>query len=90
MLASTKWEDLHAQGHLLAWSRVEWLLNRKGVDLRALLMGLTDRYDDVSEADRARVAEERQEAAFQAALHMSVDDADAEWRRHVLKSYAKK
>ncbi|MBK7878701.1 MAG: hypothetical protein IPJ77_23840 [Planctomycetes bacterium] len=89
-LAWKAWEDLKAQGHLIAWSRVEWLLQRKDAKLRELLLGLAGSLREVPEAERAATVLARHEAAFQAALGKSLADAEAEWRQYVLKTYDKK
>lgn len=89
-LAWSQWDDLKAQGHLIAWSRVEWLLQRKDVKLRELLLALTGTLRDVPENERAAAVLARHEKAFQASIGKSLADAEAEWRQYVLKSYEKK
>lgn len=86
----TRWDDLKAQGHLLAWSRARWLLERKAVKPRDFLLALTESMQAVPEADRPKVLVERQEAALEAAIGKSIAEAEAEWRQHVMKSYDKK
>lgn len=90
MAVWTKWDDLKAQGHLIAWSRVAWLLERKDVKLRELILGMSESLQSVPEADRPKVLVERQEAALQAALGKSMTETEAEWRQFVLRNYEKK
>jgi len=82
MALQTKWEDLKAQGHLTAWSRVSWLLARKDTDLNALILGLTAPLGPGGDA-------ERQEAALKAATGRTTAEIDAEWRKFVLREYPK-
>jgi hypothetical protein len=89
-LAWSKWDDLKAQGHLICWSRVSWMLARKDTDLHAFLMGISESLTDVPEPDRARVCAERQEGAFKAGFGKSVEDVDAEWKHFVVRMYEKK
>lgn len=89
--AWSRWEDLKSQGHLIAWSRVSWLLSRKNTDLHALLMALTERSPpELSDAEKSKAYVERQIAAFQSVLGKTPEAADADWRQFVLKNYPKK
>lgn len=90
MAACVRWDELKGQGHLVAWSRVEWLLGRKETNLRELILGITEDLRTVPQADRPKVFQERQEAAFQVALGKTLTDADTEWRKYVLRTYEKK
>lgn len=84
-----EWSELKSQGHLVAWSRVSWLLERKDTDLRALLLALTGAAAEAPGAEIARVETERHAAAFKSASGKTVDELDAEWRRYVLRNYDK-
>ncbi len=89
--AWSRWEDLKSQGHLISWSRVSWLLARKNTDRHALLMALTERLPpDLPDAEKLEARAARQVAAFQAVLGKTPEEADAEWRQFVLKSYPRK
>lgn len=89
MALCSDWGELKAQGHLVAWSRVSWLLARKDTDLRALALALTSGAPDVPDAERARVEADRHAAAFKSVFGKTLDELDAEWRRYVLKTYDK-
>lgn len=90
MAVWTKWDDLKAQGHLIAWSRVAWILEHKDAKLRDFILGLSESLASVPEADRPKVLVERQEAALRAALGKSMAETEAEWRQFVLRNYEKK
>lgn len=84
------WSDparLKPHDHMLAWSRVDWLCGAKDADLRALALAFSERPAEVPEADRARVARERQVEALRAATGRSPEELDEAWRRHVLSRY---
>lgn len=91
MLAWTKWEDLKAQSHLIAWSRVSWLQQRKNTDLRALLLALSEKLPRGLEgAERETAHVEKQNAAFQNVLGKPLAELETEWKQWVLKTYPKK
>ena len=84
------WDDpakLKPHDHLLAWSRVDWLLGQEGVDRRALVLALTDRPHGIPEADFTRVLRERQSAALLELLGRTPAELDEAWRKHVLARY---
>lgn len=85
----TKWDEIKPQGHMLAWSRVEWLLDRKGCDRRVLLDELCVPLLNLPESERARHFAERSRAALQKATGAGLEALDLEWREYVAKNYAK-
>lgn len=91
MLGWTKWEDLKPQSHLIAWSRVAWLNQRKGTDLRALLLALTEKLpQNLSDAERQQPYVDKQVVALQTVLGKPIAELEAEWKQWVLRSYRKK
>lgn len=90
MLAWRKWDDIKSQGHMLAWSRVSWLLSRKDADLRAFLMGVSDSLVPVPEAERAQMIEARTRSSAKAAFGKTIEELDEDWKQFVLKSYPRK
>lgn len=89
MMAWTQWDELKGQGHLIAWSRATWLVGRKDTDLHAFLMAITEDARGI-EGDRAAALRERQTAALEKATGKKLDEIEAEWRQHVLRTYDKK
>jgi hypothetical protein len=90
MIAWEKWDDIKTQGHLVAWSRVSWLLSRKPAEMKTVLMGITETLQDVAETDRAKVSKEHQAVAVKAAFGKGFEELDAEWKKFVQRSYTKK
>jgi hypothetical protein len=90
MMAWQSRTDIRPQEHMIAWSRVAWLLSQKNADLHAYLMGITDSALAVPEADRSRVRVEKETKALAAAFAKTPEDLDQAWRRYVLATYAKK
>jgi hypothetical protein len=90
MTSWRKWEDVNAQGHMVVWSRVSWLLSQKNADLHALLTTFTDPLPKTTDEDRARVVVERQPDALKQAFGKEVRELEEAWRVWVLKTYPKK
>jgi hypothetical protein len=76
MLEWKRWEDIDAAGHMLVWSRFDWLLARKSADLRAFLMGMTEPV----------IPAAQQELCLRAAFGASAAELDAQWRESALRS----
>jgi Xaa-Pro aminopeptidase len=74
------------QGHLIAWSRVSWLLKRKPAELRTFLIGIVKPPPDRSEDDHSRIPKEQQAAAAKAAFGKSFEELDAQWKKFVARS----
>ncbi len=85
MIAWEKWEDMKAQGHLVAWSRVSWLLKRKPAELRTFLIGIVKPPPDRSEDDHARTSKEQQAAAAKAAFGKTFEELDAQWKKFAVR-----
>lgn len=90
MLEWTSWEEIDAPGHMVLWSRVDWLLSRKDADLRAFLMGMTESLVYVPALARARVSRERQEDSLRAGFGGTPAELDTQWKEFVLKNTPKK
>jgi hypothetical protein len=80
MLEWQRWEDIDAQGHMLAWARCDWLLGHKPEQLRALLFGLTE--PALTRAGEAQ--------CLVSALGLSLPELDAQWKASVLKTSPRK
>lgn len=89
MLAWRKLDDIKPREHMLAWSRLEFLVERKKDKLRELWLAYTKPIDDWS-ATREETRAARHRADFERVLGPDVAALDAEWRAWVLKTYAKK
>lgn len=75
------WADVKPQSHMLAWSRVRWLLEHKRADRRAFLLTLSGNITDHPQDRWAQIRFDRTVAAFFAAFSDSLEDCDAEWKR---------
>ena len=82
--------DMQPQDHMIAWSRVSWLLSQKGADLHAFLMVLSDPVLSVPVPDRPKVVLERQPKAFAAGFGKTADELEEAWKQFVLKTYPRK
>ena len=96
--AATPWEemlawrtpsDVEPREHMLAWSRVSWLLEEKPEGLRQLALALTEPIPGASEEERAKAAIEQQRAALEKAFGKTLPELDAEWEKFVLRRYEK-
>ncbi len=90
MAAWETWNDVKPQAHLLAWSRVQWILNRKGVDRRAFLIELGGRVTHLPMTDWPKIMFDRTTSAFWAGFSKALEDCDEDWKRDVQKSCARK
>lgn len=83
------WDDIKPQGHMLAWSRVTWLMERKGTDRRQLLDDLCTLQYNLPDDQRGKHYAQKSEAALKKATGLSLEELDLEWRAHVEKTYSK-
>jgi hypothetical protein len=90
MLAWKQWSDMDAQAHLVAWSRVSWLLAQPDLDLRCFWLSVTTELPQTDPVQRAKAALARQLAAFESCFGRSPQSLDASWSAFVSKNYAKK
>jgi hypothetical protein len=89
MMAWKKLEDIKPRDHMIAWSRVEWLMEKRKDKLRGLLLALAKPIDDWGpKREELRLAQ--QVKAFADVLGEDVEALDSEWRAWVLKTYSKK
>lgn len=89
MLSWNKLDDIKPRDHMIAWSRVEWLLEARKDKLRELLLALTKPLDDWGpKRDELRLAQ--QTKALLDVLGADAATLDAQWRAWVVKTYAKK
>jgi len=96
--ASVSWEqmmhwtglaDIKPREHMIAWSRVDWLMQRKPESLHEILFALTEPVA-AQGADREHARLEMQTRAQQKLWNMSPAALDDAWRAWVLKTYSKK
>lgn len=89
MMGWKKLDDIKARDHMIAWSRVEWILDAKKDRARALLLALTRPIDDWGpKRDELRLAQHA--AALSEVFGVDAAALDAEWRAWAAKTYAKK
>lgn len=82
--------EMKPQDHMIAWSRVSWLLSQKSADLHAFLMVLSESVLTVPAPDRPKVVLERQGQAFAAGFGKTPEELEEAWKQFVLKTYPKK
>ena len=90
MLSWTARDQVKARDHMIAWSRVRWLLEEEPDGLRALILGLTDPLQGETPQEKAASSLAHQLAAFEAAYGKTPEELEKEWARHVRRKYAKK
>ncbi len=89
MMAWREPQDVDARDHMIAWSRVDWILDQKAESLRPLLLALSERLPGEGDA-RAKASVEQQTRAFAEVLHAKPAELDEAWREWVLRTYPKK
>ena len=82
-------EDLASRDHMLAWSRVRWLIEQKPEGLRELLLGLTEPISGSTPEEISAAALLQQRRALEKAYGATPAELDAEWARHVRRRYSK-
>jgi hypothetical protein len=90
MLTWSKPEDISQRMHMIVWSRVDFLMQRKGSDLRAWLLGVTERQILLAPEEMAKIQLEKQTKALLAGFGTDAATLDEEWKAWVLKTYPKK
>ncbi|MBK7878698.1 MAG: hypothetical protein IPJ77_23825 [Planctomycetes bacterium] len=89
ILGWAKWDDIKPQGHMLAWSRVEWLLENEACDPRALLVELCAPATNLDDSTRGAFYVQRSRTALEKACGRTLAELDAAWREHVARTYPK-
>lgn len=89
MLGWETQEDLKPRDHMLAWSRVRWLIEQKPEGLRELLLGLTEPISGSTPEEISEAALLQQRRALEKAYGATAAELDAEWARHVRRRYSK-
>ena len=79
------WDDIKVPGHLVAWSRVAWLLKRKPAELRAFLTQIAGAPVEAGVTGGERTPFAKQSAAAKAAFGKSLEDLDALWKKQASK-----
>ncbi len=75
------WDEIKVPGHLVAWSRVSWLLKRKPAELRAFLTQIAGGPVEMGVTGGGRTPFAKQSAAAKAAFGKSLEDLDALWKK---------
>ena len=83
------YDALNTRDHLVAWSRVEFLLEREGADLRGFLDGINLRKPEGDATTAAAKTIERQRTALQKSFGLSPAELDEAWATHVKRNYRK-
>ena len=87
MAAFTSWDQLTGPGHMVAWSRVTWLLGQRGMDLKSWLFGITEPFHDLKGDARARALRAREVEVTVQVFAKNFAEMDAAWRRWVHDTY---
>ena len=82
MLAWTKWDEMKPRDHMMAWSRVSWLLEREESRPREFLLGVTQPAPEGQWEVPQDLRDARQATAFEAAFGGTPAELEAEWVRH--------
>ena len=90
MLAWKDWSEMNARAHMMAWSRVGWLLQRKQSSPGVFLMGVSEPAPEGEWQVPYELLMQRQDTAFAAAFELSPAEALDEWCSYVKKSYPRK
>ena len=88
-----EWSDPLAMkyvDHMLAWSRVDYLMQTDRAGLARYLDGMTGRLADAGVQITPDIVFARQPAAFEEAFGVTPAEMDAAWAEWVLKNYPKK
>lgn len=86
-----RFEDLSAPDHLVAWSKVSWMLQTFGPErMRQYLMAVTDPLPRRDELDRAAFLRDRQLAALDEVGGAPNLELEAAWRRWASKAVSKR
>lgn len=91
LAAEKRFEDMSGQDHLVAWSKVTWMLQTFGPDrMRQYLMAVTDPLPRKDELDQAAFVRERELGALVEISGQSLPDLEATWRRWASKATSKR
>ena len=87
MFTWQKYEDMNKRDHMIAWSKLDYLLTQMKGDPKAFLEGMV-----VPEKGKEGVEEleSRQVAALQAGYGVSPEELDESWSAYVKKRYKKR
>jgi hypothetical protein len=89
LFACADYDALNTRDHLVAWSRVEFLLEREGADLRGFLDGINLRKPEGDATTAAAKTIERQRVALQKSFGLSPAELDEAWATYVKRNYRK-
>jgi hypothetical protein len=90
MLAWKDWSELDQRAHMMCWSRVEFLLARKGAQPKLFLLGVTEPPPEGQSEISQELRQQRQAAAFAAAFGGAPEVLEAEWCKYVKRNYPRK
>ncbi|MDP6539384.1 MAG: hypothetical protein QF903_11055 [Planctomycetota bacterium] len=89
LFAIPDYASLHNRDHMVAWSRVDYLLEREGADLKGFLDAINLPKPAGDETAAAAKMIERQRAALQTSFGLSPAELDEAWAKHVKRKYRK-
>ncbi|MAF67331.1 MAG: hypothetical protein CMJ84_16950 [Planctomycetes bacterium] len=89
LFACSDYEDLNTRDHMVAWSRIEFLLEREEADLKGFLDAINRRKPEGDEAAVTAKLVERQRAALEQCFGLSSAELDEQWASYVRKQYRK-
>jgi hypothetical protein len=75
------WDEIKSSGHLVAWSRVAWLLKRKPAELRVFLLDVAGPAGSGGNGENPRTPFERQSEAAKKAFGKSLEELEAQWKK---------
>jgi len=90
MLAWRNPDEMDLRAHMMAWSSVDWLLERKEARPLAFLLAVTEPPPGGAAEVSPELQLERQRAGLKEAFGESVAELDAAWRTHVERRYERK
>lgn len=82
-------EDITAQGHMLAWSRVTWLLQREPRELRTFVLAIAQPLPGEPEDRLRSLVDTRVREGVQSAFGRTLNELDDEWRAWVRKTQSR-
>ncbi|MCY2959316.1 MAG: hypothetical protein NTY35_04050 [Planctomycetota bacterium] len=86
-----RFEDLSGPDHLVAWSKVTWMLQTFGPErMRQYLMAVTDPLPRQDELDRAAFLRDRQLRALEEVAGVPTTELEDVWRRWAAKATSKR
>ena len=90
MSAWPNYDAIKAGDHMLAWSRVDWLLATRAADARAFLFGISNQVPPGTGPERSKAILYNEQKAYESIWKQKPADLDKAWRAWVTKEYPKR